>query len=51
VERSDTHQYRSRGDGFRFAQPIYETDSTFDFNIRIFGAILAPAGLGVTSFC
>jgi hypothetical protein len=24
---------------------------TFDFNILIFGAILAPAGLGVTSFC
>jgi hypothetical protein len=23
---------------------------TFDFNIRIFGGIVAPAGLGVTSF-
>jgi hypothetical protein len=37
--------------GIAVLNPSYETDSTFDFNIRIFGAIVTPAGLGVASFC
>jgi hypothetical protein len=37
--------------GIASLNPSYETDSTFDFNIRIFGAIVAPAGSGVAGCC
>ena len=41
--------------GYRCAPPILrakgQSTPTFDFNIRIFGAIFGPAGLGVTRSC